>query len=206
MGGDIARLPEIVALAKKYGARVMVDDAHALGVIGRGGRGTASHFGLENEVDIYMGTFSKSLASLGGFMAAPSKVVDYVRHNSRPFIFSASITPASCAVALAALRHIIKNPGLVDRLSELSRYMREGLKARGVEIRESTTPIIPIFTYDLLNTLKKARELYDGGVYVNTVLPPAAPADGCMLRTSLMATHTEALLDEAMDIIRAVMA
>ncbi len=138
-------------------------------------------------------------------MAASAKVIDYVRHNSRPFIFSASITPASCAVALAALRYIKKNPQIVTRLSELSSYMRNGLKARGIEIRESSTPIIPIFTYDLVNTLKKARELYDGGVYVNTVLPPAAPADGCMLRTSLMATHTEALLDEAMDIIRSVM-
>jgi 8-amino-7-oxononanoate synthase len=205
MGGDIAKLPEIVGLAKKYGARVMVDDAHSLGVIGEGGRGTASYFGLEKEVDIYMGTFSKSLASLGGYMAASAKVIDYVRHNSRPFIFSASITPASCAVALAALRYIKKNPQIVTRLSELSSYMRNGLKARGIEIRESSTPIIPIFTYDLVNTLKKARELYDGGVYVNTVLPPAAPADGCMLRTSLMATHTEALLDEAMDIIRSVM-
>jgi 8-amino-7-oxononanoate synthase len=201
MGGDIANLPVIVELAKKYGARVMVDDAHALGVIGKGGRGTASHFGLEKEVDIYMGTFSKSLASLGGYMAASAKVIDYVRHNSRPFIFSASITPASCASALAALRHIEKNPQLVDRLAALAAYFRAGLKARGVEIRESATPIIPIFTYDMLNTLQKARELYDNGVYVNTVLPPAAPADGCMLRTSLMATHTEALLDEAMDII-----
>jgi 8-amino-7-oxononanoate synthase len=206
MGGDIANLPAIVELAKKYNARVMVDDAHALGVIGKGGRGTASHFGLENEVDIYMGTFSKSLASLGGYMAGSAKVVDYVRHNSRPFIFSASITPASCAAALAALRHIEKNPQIVDRLASLASYFRAGLKARGVEIRESTTPIIPIFTYDMINTLKKAIELYDNGVYVNTVLPPAAPADGCMLRTSLMATHTEALLDEAMDIIARVLA
>jgi 7-keto-8-aminopelargonate synthetase-like enzyme len=204
-GRDIARLPEIVALAKKYGARVMVDDAHALGVIGEGGRGTASYFGLEDEVDIYMGTFSKSLASLGGYMAASAKVADYVRHNSRPFIFSASITPPSCAAALAALRYIEKNPGIVHRLSELASYMRSGLKARGIEIRESATPIIPIFTYDMMNTLRKAREMYEGGVYVNTVLPPAAPVDGCMLRASLMATHTEALLDEAMDIIKAVM-
>ena len=204
MGGDIARLPEIVALAKKYGARVMVDDAHGLGVIGEGGRGTASYFGLEDEVDIYMGTFSKSLASLGGYMAASEKVVDYVRHNSRPFIFSASITPASCASALAALRHIKAHPELVGRLSALSAYARQGLKKRGLEIKDSETPIIPIFTYDMENTLRIAAELYDRGVYVNTVLPPAAPSDGCMLRTSYMASLTEELLDEAMDIIAEV--
>ena len=148
MGGDIAKLPEIVTLAEKYGARVMVDDAHALGVIGEGGRGTASYFGLEDKVDIYMGTFSKSLASLGGYMATSHLVADYVRHTSRPFIFSASITPASCAVALAALRHLKAHPELVTRLSALSAYARNGMKARGLKIRESETPIIPIYTYD----------------------------------------------------------
>ena len=134
MQGDIAKLPEICALAKKYGARVMVDDSHALGVLGEGGRGTASHFGLEKEVDIYMGTFSKSLASLGGFMAADEQVVDYVRHNSRPFIFAASIPPTQCAVALAALRHIKAHPEIVTRLGELSNYARTAYKANGVPI------------------------------------------------------------------------
>ncbi|MGI5936068.1 MAG: aminotransferase class I/II-fold pyridoxal phosphate-dependent enzyme [Oscillospiraceae bacterium] len=205
MGGDIANLPEIVRLARKYGARVMVDDAHALGVIGEGGRGSASYFGLEDEVDIYMGTFSKSLASLGGYMAASKKVVDYVRHNSRPFIFSASITPASCAVALAALRYLRKHPEIVDRLAHLSAYARKGLIERGLKIRMSETPIIPIYTYDAMNTLTKAKELFEAGVYVNPVLPPATPPTECLLRTSYMATHTEALLDEAMDIIRDVM-
>ncbi len=205
MGGEIANLPEIVRLAKKYGARVMVDDAHSLGVIGEGGRGTASHFGLEDEVDIYMGTFSKSLASLGGYMAASERVGNFVRHNARAHIFAASITPASCATALAALRYIRKHPEIVTRLSELGSYMRSGLKARGVSIRESEAPIVPFFTYDPLVTLQKAHELYQEGVYVNPVLPPAAPADGCMLRASLMATHTEALLDEAMDIIQKAM-
>ena len=164
MGGDLAKLPEIVRLAKKYGARVMVDDAHGLGVVGEGGRGTASHFGLEKEVDIYMGTFSKSLASLGGYMASEARVADFVRHSSRPFIFSASITPASCAAALA-------------------------------------TPIIPLYTYEVESTLEAARRIYDAGVYVNPVLPPAAAPSECLLRTSYMASHTEALLDEAMDII-----
>ena len=202
MGGDIADLPSIVRLAKQYGARVMVDDAHGLGTIGEGGRGTASHFGLEREVDVYMGTFSKSLASLGGYMAADARVVDYVRHNSRPFIFSASIPPASCATALAALRYLEAHPELPKRLGDLSDHFRAALKARGLAIRESRTPIVPIFTYQAERTLHIAKDLYENGVYVNTVLPPAAPADGCMLRTSLMATHSEALLDEAAEAIR----
>ncbi len=201
MGGDIARLPEIVALAEKYGARVMVDDAHGLGVIGEGGRGTASYFGLEDKVDIYMGTFSKSLASLGGYMAASKEVCEYVRHNSRPFIFSASIPPANCTVALTALRILRKNPGLVERLSQLSAYARKGLVDRGLTIRDSKTPIIPIYTYELINTLEKAKGIYEAGVYVNPVLPPATAPNECLLRTSYMASHTEALLDEAMDII-----
>lgn len=204
MGADLCPLPEICRLAAAYGARVMVDDAHALGVIGEGGRGTASHFGLEEQVDLYMGTFSKSLASLGGYVAGPKKVIDYIRTNSRPFMFAASIPPASCAVALAALRKLRARPELVLQLRELSDYMRSGLKARGMRIREGITPIVPIFTQDVLNTLQKASELYRAGVYVNTVLPPAAPADGCMLRCSIMATHTRALLDEAMDIMRQV--
>ncbi|MEA5038706.1 MAG: pyridoxal phosphate-dependent aminotransferase family protein [Clostridiaceae bacterium] len=205
MGGDIANLPEIVRLAKKYGARVMVDDAHGLGVIGEGGRGTASYFGLEKEVDIYMGTFSKSLASLGGYMAASFEVADYVRHNSRPFIFSASMTPASAASALAALRHLRAHPELPKRLGELSAYARKGLTERGLKIRLSETPIIPIYCYDTMDTLTKAKALYDAGVYVNPVLPPATPATECLLRTSYMATLTEPLLDEAMDIIQSVL-
>ncbi len=205
MGGDIADLPNIVRLAKQYGARVMVDDAHGLGTIGEGGRGTASYFHLEDQVDVYMGTFSKSLASLGGYMAAEERVVDYVRHNSRPFIFSASIPPASCATALAALRYLEQHPELPKRLSELSDHFRAALTSRGLAIRESKTPIVPIFTYTMDRTLQVAKDLYDNGVYVNTVLPPAAPADGCMLRTSLMATHTEALLDEAADVLQRVL-
>ena len=205
MGGDIANLPEIVRLKKKYGARILVDDAHGLGVLGEGGRGTASHFGLEDEVDIYMGTFSKSLASLGGYMAASAKVADFVRHTSRPFIFSASITPASCATALAALRYMKAHPEIVDRLQSLAAYARAGLKSRGLRIRESATPIIPIYTYTPEATLATAKALYEAGVYVNPVLPPATAPNECLLRTSYMATLTEPLLDEAMDIIRDVM-
>ncbi len=204
MGGDIAKLPEIVALAKKYGARVMVDDAHGLGVLGEGGRGTANYFGLEDEVDIYMGTFSKSLASLGGYMAAKKEVVEYVRHSSRPFIFSASITPASCATALAALRYLEAHPEIVTRLSELSAYARKGFMDRGIPIRQSTTPIIPIYTYEPEETLRAAMEIYDRGVYVNPTLPPATPDHECLLRTSYMATLTEELIDEAVGIIASV--
>ncbi len=205
MGGDIADLPAIVGLAAEYGARVMVDDAHGLGVIGEGGRGTASFFGLEDKVDIIMGTFSKSLASLGGYMAASSVVCDYVMHNSRPFMFSASIPPSSCAVALASLRHLRAHPELPLHLLNLAAHARAGLKAKGLAIRESNTPIIPIYTYDAVNTLVKNRELYEAGVYVNPVLPPATAPGECLLRTSYMATHTEALLDEAVDIIADVL-
>ena len=204
MGGDIADLPGIVSLAKQYGARVMVDDAHGLGVLGEGGRGTASHFGLEKEVDVYMGTFSKSLASLGGYMACSEVVAEYVRHNSRPFIFSASMTPACAATALTALRYLRAHPQIAARLLALSDYARTGLVARGLSLRASGTPIIPIYTYDAPNTLLKAKQLYDAGVYVNPVLPPATPPAECLLRTSYMASHTEALLDEAMDIMRDV--
>ena len=208
MGGDIANLPEICRLAKKYGARVMVDDAHGLGVIGEGGRGTASFYGLEDEVDIYMGTFSKSLASLGGYMAASERVVDYVKHSSRPFIFSASITPASCATALAALRVLEAHPELPETLQHNALYMRKKLDEAHVRMRPSNgnmIPIIPIYTYEVIPTLTIAKELYDLGVYVNSSLPPATAPTECLLRTSLMATHTEALIDEAVEIIAEVL-
>jgi len=206
MSGDIAKLPEIVELAEKYNAATMVDDAHGLGVIGEGGRGTASHFGLTDKVDIIMGTFSKSLASLGGFMAAKKYIVEYVRHNSRPFIFSASITPASCAAALSALRIIKREPERVARLAHLSQYLREKLKENGIAVRESgySTPIIPFYTYEHKRTLVAAKMLFDEGVYVNPVLPPATAPTECLLRTSLMATHTEEILDEAVGIIARV--
>lgn len=205
MGGDIADLPRICALAKTYGARVMVDDAHGLGVIGTNGRGTASYYGLEDQVDIYMGTFSKSLASLGGYMAASAEVVDYVKHASRPFIFSASIPPSSCAVALASLRYLRGHPEIVKKLSDNSAYFRNALKSRGVGIMESTTPVVPIYTYEAIPTLEKTRKAYDAGVYANPVLPPACAPNGCLIRTSLMATHSYPLLDEAADILAAVM-
>lgn len=207
MSGDIARLPDIVKLAKKYRARVMVDDAHGFGVLGPGGRGTASYFGLMDEVDVVMGTFSKSLASLGGFMLSSPAVAEYVRHNSRPFIFSASIPPANCASALAALRVIDSEPERVKRLGDLAEYYREGLHRRGIatmKAENARVPIIPIYTYEPMRTLRINKTLYECGVYVNPVLPPATAPGECLLRTSLMATHTEAILDEAMDIIKEV--
>ena len=208
MAGDIANLPEICRLAKQYGARVMVDDAHGLGVIGKGGRGTASYYGLEDQVDIYMGTFSKSLASLGGYMAASARVIDYVKHCSRPFIFSASITPASCASALAALKILEAHPELPETLQARALFMRSRLAEKNIRIRESNgerIPIIPIYTYELEPTLIVTKDLYDRGVYVNSSIPPAVAPGECLLRTSLMATHTEALIEEAVDIIAEVL-
>jgi len=205
MGGDVAKLPDIVELAKKYGARVMVDDAHGFGILGEGGRGTASHFGLENEVDIYMGTFSKSLASLGGYMAADAKVVDYVRCSSRPYIFAASVPPANIAVATASLRYLIAHPELPGQLRANAQYMREQLRARNVKIIDAETPIIPIYTYDPIVTLQAQKELYENGVYVNATLPPACAPGECLLRCSLMATHTKELIDEAVEIIARVL-
>lgn len=197
MSGEICKLPEIVALAKKYGARVMVDDAHGLGVLGEHGRGTAEHFGLEKEVDIYMGTFSKSLASLGGYMASTAEVAEYVRNTSRPFIFSASITPASVACALKSLEILENEPQRVKALQDISMYMRKKLKEKGVKIIESTTPIIPIFTYDDMATFKACMILQDKGVYVNPVVSPAVPVGQSLLRTSYTATHTKEQMDEA---------
>lgn len=205
MGGDIANLPEICRLAKIYGARVMVDDAHGLGVLGEHGRGTAEYWGLEDEVDIYMGTFSKSLASLGGYMAGKKEVVDFVRHTSRPFIFSASITPASVASARAALKILREHPERVARLREVSDYMRKGLKEKGVAIIEATTPIIPIYTYTNERTFLACRLLQDRGVYVNPVVSPAVPVGQCLLRTSYTATHTFEQLDKAINAIAEVM-
>ena len=204
MRGDICKLPEIVKLAKKYGARVMVDDAHSLGVLGNGGRGTADYFGLNDEVDVIMNTFSKSLASIGGCMAASKKVCDHVRHASRPFIFSASLTPASTACALQALRELKAHPEMVSRLNELGNYCREAFQKRGLPIVEASTPIVPIYTYTPRRTFIIAQKLFDRGVYVNPVVSPAAPEGECLLRVTLMASHNEKLIDEAADIIAEV--
>ncbi len=205
MGGDICKLPEIIKLAKKYGARVMIDDAHGLGVLGAHGRGTAEYFGLEDEVDIIMGTFSKSLASLGGYMASSSKVIEYVKHTSRPYIFSASITPVSVACATKALEILEREPERVKKLRDISDYMRQGLKKLGVNIIESTTPIIPIYTYDDMKAFMACKLLLERGVYVNPVVTPATPPGKALLRTSYTATHTKEQMDKAMVEIKKVL-
>ena len=208
MEGEICRLPDIVRLAKKYGARILVDDAHALGVLGEHGRGTAEYFGLTDEVDLIMNTFSKTLASLGGCVAGPADVIHYIKHIARPFIFSASIPPAQVAAAHEALRILQTEPERVKRLNEISTYMRNGLKQiPAVHVHDSgndIVPIIPIITGTVGRTLYTAHHLLDQGVYVNPVFPPAVPPACCLLRTSYTATHTNTQLDEALSIIEKV--
>lgn len=198
MEGDICKLPQIVEIARKYGARVMVDDAHGLGVMGKCGRGTAEYFNLEDGVDIIMGTFSKSLASLGGYMAANEDVIHYVKHNSRPFIFSASIPPANSAAALEALNILESEPERVFRLWENAAFMMEGFKKLNIPTGNSETPIIPVMTYEDYNTFAAAKRLLEEGVYVNPVISPAVPQGGALLRTSYTATHTKDQLEFAL--------
>lgn len=198
MEGDICDLPGIIHLAKKYRARVMVDDAHGLGVLGKGGRGTASRFDLTDEVDIIMGTFSKSLASLGGYAASSEEVIHYLKHNSRPFIFSASITPSNAAAAMKALEILQEEPERVSRLNENADYMRKGFKELGILIGQSETPIIPVMTYTSEVTFVVTKLLLENGVYVNPVVSPAVNPGQCLLRTSYSATHTKDQLDRAL--------
>ena len=197
MTGEICNLPKLVELKHKYGARLMLDEAHGIGVLGANGRGAGEHFGLEDDVDIIMGTFSKSFASLGGFMAAKKEVVEYVKHTSRPFIFSASITPASVACARRSLEIIKNEPQRVQRLRDISAYMRTKLKEKGVNIIEAETPIIPIFVYEDEKAFMACKMLLERGVYVNPVITPATPPGQALLRTSYMATHTEEQMDFA---------
>ena len=204
MEGDIARLPEIVELAKRYNARVMVDDAHGLGMIGDCGRGTANYYGLEDEIDIIMGTFSKSLASLGGFIAAKDYVIHYIKHNSRPFIFSASIPPACCAAALESLRIMQREPERPKRLIENGDYLRAKFRESGIMIGESKTAIVPVMTYQTERTFKIHHMLLMAGVYCNPVIAPAVMEGECLLRTSCTATHTKEQLDEAVAVFKDV--
>jgi 8-amino-7-oxononanoate synthase len=197
MEGDIANLPEIVPLCKQYGARLMVDDAHAIGVLGSG-RGTAAHFGLTEDADLIMGTFSKSLASLGGFIAGDEDVIHYVKHFARSFIFSASISPPNAAAALAALNVMAREPERVERVNEIGDKMRSGFHALGFDTGTSITPIIPIVIGDDMRTLMAWKILFDNGVYVNSVLEPAVPPGRQLLRTSYIATHTDEQLDRVM--------
>ena len=206
MSGDIANIPELVRLKNKYNARLMVDDAHGVGMVGDCGRGTASHYNMEDDVDVIMTTFSKSLASLGGCMAARADVANYVRHKARPFIFSASIPPANAAAAMEALRILKSEPERVKSLIDIAEYMRTLLRKYNIPIMEGKTAIIPIYTYDAHRTLVIAKQLLENGVYVNPVLPPAVEDNGCLLRTSYTATHTRNQMDEAAEVIRKVFA
>ena len=204
MTGDICDLPRLVEIKKKYNARLMVDDAHAFGVLGKTGAGTAEHFNLVDDVDLIYGTFSKSLASMGGYCGCSREVAEFIRHTSRPFIFSASITPASLAATLEAL-HIIKaEPERISRLSETADYMRTLLRERGIKFADSKAPIIALFTYEQDITLTVCKRLFEEGVYANPVLPPATPPGQCLVRTTYTASHTKEILEEAADIIEKV--
>ena len=204
MEGDICNLPEITRLANKYEALVMVDDAHAIGVIGDCGRGTADHFGLTNDVDIIMGTFSKSLASVGGFIATTSEAINYLKHHSRPMIFSASVPPSAVAAALAALDIIQAEPERQEALWNNTAYMANALQDLGFDINTSKTPIIPIYIRDNELTFLFNKRLFEEGIFVNPVVSPAVKSDASLIRLSIMATHTKKQLDEALDKIEKI--
>ena len=204
MEGDLAPLPEITELAKTYGARVLVDDAHAVGVMGPNGRGTPEHFGVEDDVDLVMGTFSKSFASLGGVIAGDAYVINYIQHNARSMIFSASMPPAAVASVLASLEIMENEPERRIQLWENTCKMMDGLQELGFDTGKSETPVIPIVVGDMFKALGMWRSLLDHGVYVNVVIPPAVPPGREMLRTSYMATHTEEQLDRALEIFETV--
>ncbi len=198
MGGDIAELPEIVSLAERHGAAVMVDDAHAIGVLGQGGAGTCSHFGLGDGVHVIMGTFSKSLASLGGFAAADQDTIDYLKHHARALIFSASISPANTGAALAALRIMKREPERIERLWRNTRLLRDGLRELGFDTGASETPIIPLHVGNMDTCFRFCKKLQQEGVFVNPVVPPAVAPGQALLRLSVMATHTGAQIDFAL--------
>lgn len=195
-GGEIVDLPKLNEIAKKFKARIMIDDAHSVGVIGKGGRGTASEFNLEKEIDLTMGTFSKTFASLGGFVAGPERVINYIKHFSLALIFSASPTPASVAAALAALDILEKEPERVQKLISNANYMRKGLKEKGFNVIDGRTAIVPVIIGNDEMALKMWRILYDSGVFVNVFVPPGVPEGRQMMRTSYMATHEKEHLDE----------
>ena len=197
MEGDIAPLPEIVPLCKKYGVRLMVDDAHAMGVLG-GGRGTAAQFGMTDDVDLIMSTFSKSFASLGGFIAGEADVVDYIKHKARSLIFSASIPAANAAAALAALQVMKEEPERIERVNQIGAYMREEYKKLGFDTGDSVTPVIPIIIGDDALTFMTWKLLFENGVFVNPVISPAVSQGRQLLRTSYMATHTDEQLDRVL--------
>lgn len=204
MEGDVANLPKICELAKKYNAAVYVDDAHGIGVFGNQGRGTCDHFGVTKDVDLIMGTFSKSFAALGGFIATDSVTANYLRHNSRSYIFSASITPASTAAVNAALDIMESEPERIEHLWKVTNYALEGFRNIGCEIGHTSTPIIPLFIRDNDKTFAVTRDLLEDGIFVNPVVSPAVPSQDTLIRFSLMATHTIEQVDRALECIQKV--
>ena len=204
MEGDVAHVAEIVRLAKQYNASIMVDEAHGIGVLGNHGRGTCDHFGVSKDVDLIMGTFSKSFASLGGFIAADKDTINYLRHHSRTYIFSASCTPASVAAANASLDIMLNEPEHMENLWKLTHYALDGFRQMGCEIGHTSTPIIPLFIRDNDLTFLIVRELFDEGIFVNPVVSPAVASQDTLIRFSLMATHTQTQLDYALEAIRKV--
>jgi len=204
MEGDVAPLPGIVALKQRFGARLMVDDAHGIGVLGAAGRGTAEHFGVESDVDLVMGTFSKSLAAIGGFVAGDEAIIDYIRHTARSGIFSAALPPSSAAAALQALEIVEREPERRKQLLEITAYMKRELIALGFDTGDSDSPVIPIVVGDDLRAMRMVKRLHEEGVFVNCVISPAVPEGRAMIRTSYMATHTRAHLDRALDALARV--
>jgi len=202
--GEIVNLPELLEVVKKYNARILVDDAHAIGVIGPGGKGTAHYWDKVDEVDLTMGTFSKTFASLGGFVCGPERVINYLKHHSPAIIFSASPTPASCAAALAALDILEKEPELVEKLRRNSDKMRKGFKELGFRIVENESAIVPVIIGDVELSFLFWRKLFDNGVFVNTFIPPGVPPNMSMMRTSYMATHEDEHLEKILDVFAKV--
>lgn len=204
MEGDVANLPEIVRLAKQYNAQIMVDEAHGIGVFGEGGRGTCNHFGVTDDVDLIMGTFSKSFASIGGFIATDKVITNFLRHHSRSYIFTASITPAATAAANAALDIMLSEPERQAHLWEITKYALENFRAMGLEIGNTSTPIIPLFIRDDYKTFHITRDLLEEGVFVNPVVTPAVAPQDTLIRYSLMATHTKEQVTRSLEAIEKV--
>ena len=204
MDGAVANQPEMVKLAKKYDASLMVDEAHGIGVFGKGGRGVVNHFGLTDDVDLIMGTFSKSFASLGGFIATDKEITNFLRHHSRSYIFTASITPASTAAALAAMDIMLNEPERQQHLWDITNYALENFRAMGCEIGHTSTPIIPLFIRDDYKTFAVTRDLLEEGVFVNPVVSPAVAPHDTLIRYSLMATHTKDQVTRSLEAIQKV--
>ncbi len=204
MEGDLAKLPEIVALKHKYNCSIMVDEAHGLGVFGKQGRGVCDHFGLTDEVDLIMGTFSKSLASIGGFIAADADTINFLRHTCRPYIFSASNTPAATAAALEALHIIQQEPERIEQLWNVTHYALRRFREEGFEIGETESPIIPLYVHDVEKTFLVTKLAFEAGVFINPVIPPACAPQDTLVRLALMATHTEEQVERGVQILKKI--